>query len=169
MVRSKYPVWLEPDGLSRLEGWAREGLSDRQIARQIGCAPSTLRTWMERYPPIFNALLKGRDELCRKVEDALLKRALGYQYQETTIEFSTDPKTGLKKETSKTVIKEAQPSTAAQFFWLKNRRPDRWRSSPVAPNTGGNLVVARKLLNAIPSAINSEETVALSEVSHEPD
>lgn len=32
MAKGKYSRWLERDGLTMLEGWARDGLSDEQIA-----------------------------------------------------------------------------------------------------------------------------------------
>ena len=52
----------------------------------------------------------------------MLKRALGYSYTETTREL-----VGTKMVITKEVVKEVQPDTTAQIFWLKNRRPDIWR------------------------------------------
>lgn len=57
-----------------------------------------------------------------QVENALLKRALGYDYEETvTVEL-----TGGRKQTRK-MTKHMAADVTAQIFWLKNRRPDRWR------------------------------------------
>ncbi|MNW49580.1 hypothetical protein D3C74_270060 [compost metagenome] len=61
-----------------------------------------------------------------------MRRALGYQYDEVTREASKviDPETNEPKTImveTKRVTKEVQPETTAAIFWLKNRRPDRWR------------------------------------------
>ena len=126
MAKGKYQRWLEPDGLSLLEGWARDGLTDEQIAENIGITATTLYEWKNRFPEISEALKKGKEVVDIQVENALLKRALGYEYTEERIEISD--KDGRKViQTVKTVL----PDTTAQIFWLKNRRPDKWRDKPV--------------------------------------
>jgi|SRR5690625_288699 len=116
--RGKYHEWLTEEGLIKLEGWARDGLTDEQIAQNIGINPATLYRWKDRYCEICEALKRGKEVVDRQVENALLKRALGYRYEEITYEFG---------EEVKRVTKEVVPDTTAQIFWLKNRRPDRWR------------------------------------------
>lgn len=116
--KGKYQEWLTPEGLLKIEGWARDGLTDEQIARNIGITPKTLYEWKNRFRELSEALKKGKEVVDRQVENALLKRALGYKYDEITYENG--------KET-KRVTKEVQPDTTAQIFWLKNRRPDKWR------------------------------------------
>ena len=125
MAKGKYQEWLEPDGLLLLEGWARDGLTDEQLAEKMGCGVRTLYDWKERFPQISQALKKGKEVVDLQVENALLKRALGYEYIEERIEVSD--KDGRKViQTTKTV----PPDTTAQIFWLKNRRPGRWRDKP---------------------------------------
>lgn len=80
MAAGKYQRWLEPDGLVLLEGWARDGLTLEQIAYNVGCSSSTLRDWCGRYPAISAAIKKGREVVDYMVENALVKRALGYTY-----------------------------------------------------------------------------------------
>ncbi len=133
MAKGKYEQWLTEEGLLQLEAWARNGLTDEQIAANIGCACSTLYDWKGKFSEISEALKRGKDVIDIQVENALLKRALGYTYIETTQERveDYDPHTGLKigshMEVTKTVTKEVQPDTTAQIFWLKNRKPDTWR------------------------------------------
>lgn len=122
MAKGKYQEWLEPEGLLKLEGWARDGLTDEQIAKNMGVRTSTLYDWKKKYSEISEALKKGKEVVDRQVENALLKRALGYSYTETTREL-----VGTKMVVTKEVVKEVQPDTTAQIFWLKNRRPDIWR------------------------------------------
>ena len=138
MAKGKYQEWLEPDGLLRLEGWARDGLTDEQIARKAGINPATLYKWIERFPEIGEAIKKGKGPVDFEVENALLKRALGY-----TVTISKPIKVKTKKQLKdKGTIEEERveyvdeeiyiaPDTTAQIFWLKNRRRSRWCDKPV--------------------------------------
>ena len=97
MAKSKVDRWLDPDdGLLLLQDWARMGLTDEQIAHNMGISRSTLSEYKVKYKDIADTLKKGKDVVDIQVENALLKSAL-------------------------------EGSNTAQIFWLKNRRPDRWR------------------------------------------
>ena len=126
MAKGKYQRWLEPDGLTLLEGWARAGLTDEQIAEKIGCGVRTLYDWKNRFPQISQALKKGKEIVDIQVENALLKRALGYDYKEQRIEKSDKDGTKIVQ-----TIRHVPADTTAQIFWLKNRRPDKWRDKPI--------------------------------------
>lgn len=119
---AKYSEWLKPEGLLKLEGWARDGLTDKQIAYNIGINVCTLYDWKNNYSDISNALKKGKEVVDRQVENALLKRALGYSYIERRV------KKEFGEVVEETLIeKEVVPDTTAQIFWLKNRKPEQWR------------------------------------------
>ena len=118
---AKYEYWITPEGLLKLEAWARDGLTDEQIAANAGIATATLYDWKKRHPEVSEALKKGKEVVDVQVENALLKRALGYTYTETKKERTAE---GVRTTTT---IKEVVPDTTAQIVWLKNRRPDRWR------------------------------------------
>ena len=131
MAKGKYEYWLTEEGLLLLEGWARDGLTDEQIAHNIGISRSTLYEWKDRYSDISDTLKKGKDVVDRQVENSLLKRALGYEYAETTREAVKDPETGeIDMRITKEVRKQVIPDTTAQIYWLNNRRPDKWRDKP---------------------------------------
>ena len=134
MANGKYQQWLEPDGLLLLEGWARDGLADEQIAHNIGISRGTLYDWKKAYPDISNALKRGKEVVDIEVENALLKRAMGYDYVEERVEVNGN---GKRKVTQTT--KHVPGDTTAQLFWLKNRRADRWRDKPT-PTAEGNEV-----------------------------
>lgn len=121
MAKGKYQRWLTSEGLTLLEGWARDGLTDDQIAKNCGVSRSTLAQWKISFPDISDALKKGKEIVDYEVENALLKRALGYDAQDTKVELGPDG--------SKTVqtLRHIPGDTTAQIFWLKNRRPDKWR------------------------------------------
>lgn len=121
MAKGKYEYWLTPEGLLKIEGWARDGLTDEQIAVNIGIGYSTLQTWKSKYQDIQNTLKKGKEVVDRQVENALLKRALGYEYDEVKEKFEGNVMT------ERTVTrKEVVPDVTAQIFWLKNRKREAW-------------------------------------------
>lgn len=76
MAKSKADEWLEKDKLTLLEGWARAGLTDEQIANNMGIATSTYYEWKNKYPEFSESLKKNKDIVDYEVENALLKNAL---------------------------------------------------------------------------------------------
>ena len=76
MAKGKYEEWLKPEGLLKIEGWARDGLTDDQIAKKMGISRDTLYTWKKNYPDISDTLKKGKEVVDRLVENALLQKAL---------------------------------------------------------------------------------------------
>ena len=152
--KGKYQEWVEPDGLLRVEGWARDGLTDEQIAHNIGICYETLRTWAKTFPAFSEALKKGKAPVDIEVENALLKRALGFEYEEVTTEIYELPDGGKRKQVKKT-RKMVVPDTAAAFIWLKNRRPDKWRDRRETGIEASDeaLQRAREILGGIDSAV----------------
>lgn len=124
--RGLYHEWVAEDGLLRIESWARDGLTDAQIANNIGVATGTLYEWKKRYPEIDESIKKGKRPVDLEVENKLFRSAVGYEYEETKTIIDIMPD-GSKKQRVEKMKKYAQPDTSAQIFWLKNRRPDRWR------------------------------------------
>lgn len=137
MAKGKYEYWLSQEGLLKLEGWARDGLTDEQIAAKMNISESTLYEWKKKYSEISESLKRGKEVVDIQVENALLKRALGYSYDEITREICKDAETGeICLRVTKKVTKEVVPDTTAQIFWLKNRRPDKWRDKQNMELTG---------------------------------
>jgi len=134
-AKGKYERWLTEDGLILLQGWARAGLTDAQIAHNCGITTKTLYVWKLEHGEICNALKEGKQVVDILVENALLKRALGYEYEETWRErvvTGFDHKT--KKEkweivVTKVITKLVIPDVTAQIYWLKNRKRDMWKDS----------------------------------------
>ena len=132
--KGKYEEWISEDGLLVIEGWARDGLTDAQIAHNIGITTTTFYDWKKKFPAFSDALKSGKEVVDVMVENALLKRALGFTYDEITKSTKRVPIIGkngevteIEEVTNKTVKKMVVPDTTAQIFWLKNRRPDKWR------------------------------------------
>ena len=91
--------WLEADGLMLIESWARDGYTVQDIATRIGVVQQTLRAWMNKYPEIKQAVNNGRELVDYKVENALLKAALGYKTKEVRV--ATILRNGTTIETQK--------------------------------------------------------------------
>ena len=134
MAKGKYEYLLTPEGLLKLEGWARDGLTDEQIATNIGITAKTLYDWKKKYSNICEALKRGKEVVDIEVENALLKRALGYEYTEERVEVSKE--NGKKSVKTTQTVKHVPPDVTAQIFWLKNRRPDRWRDKQQLEHSG---------------------------------
>ena len=126
MARASYKDWINEDGLARIESWARDGLTDEQISNNIGCSRSTIYEWAKKHSCISDALKRGRAPIDLEVENLLLKRARGFEYEEieTVIEVTPD---GEQKQRVRKMKRVALPDTGAIIFWLKNRKPDVWR------------------------------------------
>lgn len=112
---AKYTEWLTPEGLVLVEGWARDGLIDEQIAKNMNVAYSTFREWKKKFPTLSAALKQGKEVSDRQVENALFKTATGYYYQEETVTNAGE---------IVTIKKYSKPNTTAQIFWLKNRKAE---------------------------------------------
>lgn len=128
--KGKYHEWLTEEGLIKLEGWARDGLTDEQIASNIGITAKTLYEWKNKFGEISEALKRGKEVVDRQVENALLKSALGFHYTEETVTNQ-----GEVVE----VTKFEKPNTTAQIFWLKNRKPAIWRDKQEIQQTNKNI------------------------------
>ena len=149
MAKGKYQEWLTPDGLLRLEGWARDGLTDEQIAGNIGRNPATLYKWIDKYGEIGKAIKKGKAPVDIQVENAMLKRAMGYDYEEVITEVYDNGKKHIRK-----VKKHMPGDVTAMIFWLKNRKPDKWRDKPEMKEDSDTLKAAKQLLEGVPSVID---------------
>jgi DNA-binding XRE family transcriptional regulator len=101
VAKGQYEKWQTEDNLILLEGWARDGLTDEQIAHNIGIRRETLYDWKKKYPNISNALKKGKEVVDYIIENDLFKKA------------------------------HEEKNLLAMIFWLKNRRPDKWRDKPI--------------------------------------
>lgn len=73
---AKYAYWLTDEGLTLIQGWAREGLTNEQIAHNMGISRETLNQWRKKYPAISDTLKKGKEVVDFEVENALLNKAL---------------------------------------------------------------------------------------------
>lgn len=126
MAKSK---WEDvKDKLILVEGWARDGLTNEQIADNLGIGKTTFYRMIKEHSELLEHLKKGKEVVDYEVENALLKRALGYKYEEKTYESIYNKELDMYTEKlTKRVTKQVVPDTTALIFWLKNRKPKQWR------------------------------------------
>ena len=86
-IKEKFPL---------IEGWAKEGLTDEQISRNLGISKVTFYKYKASCSELSELLKKSKEVVDYEVENALYKSAIG-------------------------------GNVSAMIFWLKNRRPDKWR------------------------------------------
>ena len=146
---AKIYEWLQEDKLMLLEGWARDGLTNEQIAKNIGIIPNTLYTWINKKKEIKESLKKGKEVVDFEVENALLKKALGYTI---TLHKQKVTKDGDVVDTEEEM--HVPPDTTAQIFWLKNRKANKWRDKVVDDEI---KVASNGILNEIKEALANDQ------------
>jgi len=129
MAKGKYKEWLTHEGLIKIEGWAKDGLTEEQIAHNMGIGSSTLRKWKNDYVAILAALKKGKEVVDREVENSLHKRANGFTQKVKKVRFGRD---GEMIEYEEEIY--FPPDPTSMIFWLKNRKTKEWRDKPDEAN-----------------------------------
>lgn len=124
MAKSK---WEQvKDKLILIEGWARDGLTDEQIAKNLGIGKNTFYQYKKEHQDFSDSLKRGKEIVDYEVENALLKKALGY-----TITLKKEKVT---KDGDVVKIKEevhVPADTTAQIYWLNNRKPKQWKNKRI--------------------------------------
>ena len=119
----------DPKTFPQLAGkFASQGLSDKQIAKNLGISTFSYYAYLKKYPKFAQALKKGKAPVDLEVENAVYKASCGYFVDETTSEIRVDPQ-GVEKTYNK--IKKQKwvpPNMTAAIFWLSNRDRDRWEA-----------------------------------------
>lgn len=116
-MKTRYEEFIKPK-LDLVKDWARHGVYNEQIAVNLGVSPGTFQQAIFDHPELA-AALKTREEADAIVENALFRRACGYDYQETTKDGSV-------------VDRHLPADVTACLAWLNHRRPQDW----VAPAKG---------------------------------
>jgi hypothetical protein len=114
---------------------AQFGHTNSEIAQILDIPSSTFDARIGTNQALQDALKRGKQIPNRQVENALFKRALGYETTEIT---ESDGKP-VKK-----VIKHVVPSVSAEELWLRNRDPEKW-NTPTAVNMKLTLLDKVKL------------------------
>jgi hypothetical protein len=114
---------------------ARQGLTDEEMATELGVSRATFAKWKDKYPLFLDAL-QAKKEANEIIADSVFKRAHGYEYQEIVREPPTKAEekeftdAGLeipKLIVRKVVTKHMPGDATSAIFYLKNRDAKNWR------------------------------------------
>ena len=111
--------WLTDEGLTYIQSWANDGLTNEELAKKMGIGETTLYRWCNADERIRAAIIRGRDTMTMDVENMLYKCAMGFKYTEQQVTKDGD---------IVEVERYYEPSQEAQKFILTNRRKDKWKS-----------------------------------------
>lgn len=74
-AKGKFEEWLKPEGLILIKGWKMDGLTNEQIAHNMGITIATLYDWKKKYPDISDALKISKEVADRIIENVLFEKA----------------------------------------------------------------------------------------------
>lgn len=134
MAKSQYDLKVVPN-MELIQKWARCGVSNEEIRKNLGIGKTTWYKYVNEHIELSELLKKTREIVDAEVENALLKKALGFRvtvkktFKVKNIEYNKQGKKIKEEEELKTVDDELYfpPDLGAQCFWLKNRNPEEWR------------------------------------------
>lgn len=134
----KYETHVKPK-FELIECWARDGLTDEQIAHNLGISVDSYYTYKKNHKEFSDTLKKGKEVVDYEVENALLKKSLGYNatvektFKLKRVVYSAEGRKIEEYEELVTGFDEVHipADTTAQIFWLKNRKPSVWRDKQV--------------------------------------
>lgn len=155
--KERKAFWLSDDGITLISQWRREGIPTDEIAMNyMGIGTTTMRRWTIENEHLAKALGISRDVVNGKVEQALLRRALGYDYDEVTEELLEG-----KMRVTKKIRKHVSPDVKACLSWLFSRRPDRWRATQEPrDNSADDMETAKKIIIAIKEVADGNGSTA---------
>ena len=128
--------------------WARDGLTDEQIANNLGISVASFYNYKNENLEFLEALKKGKEVADYEVENALFKKALGYNakikkaFKVKEVLYENGKRL---KETERIEYAEDEvhipADTTAQIFWLKNRKPNVWRDKQELEHKANNGIL----------------------------
>lgn len=122
--KDRKKFWLSEPGLQLIAGWRRNGTPMTKIAEEyVGVSRSAWWGWYRESEELRKAIAMSKDVANLSVEEALYRRAVGYDYWEEVWELVEGEVIMTKK-----YKKHLPPDTKAILHWLWSRLPNQWRS-----------------------------------------
>ena len=107
------------------------GATDQEVADAFHVKRLTIIRWADSYPEFAKAREESKDVADAKVEKSLYKRATGFNYY-TVESIQEYDQTGQARPLKVQRFEHyAPPETGAICFWLKNRKPDKWKDRAI--------------------------------------
>ena len=119
---TKYENEIKPH-ISDIRKAVESGATDKEIAKAFGIAESTLYKYKKEKPEFSEAFARGREKVVIDIKAALLKKALGYEYEEEKSVAKYD-KDGSSVVMVETYRKHQPASETAAAMLLRNYDPE---------------------------------------------
>ena len=134
----RYREVVEPR-LDEIKAWARDGVSEEEMAKRLGIAYSTFRNYKDMNLAFSAALKKNKEHYDNQVVDSLHKSTIGGVVELTIpmkIKKTFFNKFGKKEREEEEIVyvktqEYIRPDTMAQMYWLNNRQGFKWKQKPV--------------------------------------
>lgn len=127
--KDAYETRIKPR-FDEIREWLINGASDDNIIHNLGISKNTFYRHLAEKSEFSDLIKNGRIAIVAQLRSALIKKAMGFEYQESKIIEREDPETGEKIRTVETYNKKALPDVAALNLALKNYDPDNWSNDP---------------------------------------
>lgn len=155
--KKRKAFWLSEDGCTLIAGWRRNGIPLTIIATEyVGVSKTAFWGWYKQSEELRRACAVAKDIADSNVEDALYRRAVGYDYWEEVWELIE----GEVRLTRK-FKKHMPPDTKAIMQWLFNRRPDIWRAQQEPLEQTQYVETVKNILVAMKEVAESGEDKTL--------
>ena len=157
MPAKKKVNFQDTEVLLIVEGLARDGLDNKDIAKYFNYAETYFSGLINSISELSEALKRGRRPLEVMVENSLFRRAYGgikvktqvRRFLEERCDCGANNKCEICKGTGKKLITDVEivqetitelpPDTGAAALWLKQKKSDIWNKQPIRidATTGG--------------------------------
>ena len=133
---SKYETHVK-SRFNEISEWLSLGATEKEIWNNLGIHKSTFYDYKSKYKEFSDLLKKGRKKPVEEIKAAMLKRAKGFQYEETKtvierIEYEDgDTIVPARKVRTEVTTKTALPDVAAGLVLLKHwDKESGWTTDP---------------------------------------
>ena len=133
---SKYETHVKAR-FTEINKWLSLGATDKEIWNNLGIHKSTFYDYKSKHKEFSDLLKNGRKKPVEEIKAAMLKRATGFQYEETKtvverIEYEDgDTIVPARKIRTETTTKTALPDVAAGLVLLKHwDKESGWTTDP---------------------------------------
>jgi hypothetical protein len=127
--KDAYETKIKPR-FDEIRDWLINGASDDNIIHNLGITSSTFYKHLSEKKEFSELIKNGRISIVAQLRSALIKKAMGFEYQESKIIEKEDPDTGEKVRTVETYNKKSLPDVAALNLCLKNYDALNWSNDP---------------------------------------
>jgi len=138
--KSKYQTHIEPN-VELILGWLRSGYTEQSIAKRLGVGASTWKHYKGQYQDFRDLIQKGQQDIAALCVNSLLKRAVGYDYEEVHKEVVNpgsqgQGRSGAQRVVVKTITKHVPADVGACCVILFNRMKGKWQNKQEIKHSG---------------------------------